>query len=123
MTLLAVFLGGGLGAVLRYWMTGAIYRYTGGGFPTGTLVVNIAGSFAIGLLMALFMDRFITTPTMRIFLTVGLLGGFTTFSTFSYEAVVLMQEGSFFLFGTYAILTVIGCLLAAWLGLTVGKLV
>jgi CrcB protein len=122
MNTLVVFLGGGIGALLRYWLSGAVYRYTGSGFPFGTMAVNILGSFAIGLILMLTAERFAVSPTMRVFLSIGVLGGFTTFSTFSYEAIALFNEGSFGWMGLYVLVTMIGCLAAAWLGLAAAKL-
>lgn len=122
MNALAVFIGGGIGAVLRYWLSGVIYRYAGSGFPWGTLAVNVLGSFAIGLLVTVLAERFAVSAALRVFLTIGVLGGFTTFSTFSYEAMALFNEGSFGWMSLYVLSTMIGCLAAAWLGLAAAKL-
>ena len=88
------FLGGGIGAALRYRMTGSVYRILGTTFPYGTLLVNVLGSILIGFCMAFFDERFVVQPALRLFLTIGVLGGFTTFSTFSYETIALLREGS-----------------------------
>lgn len=69
-----VFLGGGVGATLRYWMTGSVYRVLGAAFPYGTLLVNVLGSLLIGFLMAFFEERFVVQPALRVFLTIGVLG-------------------------------------------------
>jgi CrcB protein len=122
MITLAVFIGGGLGSLLRYWLSGLVHRWAGAGFPYGTLAVNVLGSFTIGLLMTLAMERIELPPTLRVFLTVGVLGGFTTFSTFSYEAIALFNEGSIGWMSIYVASTLLGCLIAAWLGLAIAKL-
>ncbi len=92
---LLVLAGGGLGAVARYWLSGVLPRWVGTGFPYGVFTVNILGCFLIGLLMTALEDRFLVDPSLRIFLTVGILGGFTTFSSFSYESVMLMQDAEY----------------------------
>ncbi len=122
MKYLIVFAGGGVGAALRYWMQGVIHTFSGAAFPYGTMVVNVLGSFLIGFLMSVFDERFVVQPMLRVFLTVGLLGGFTTFSSFSYETMALLRDGSYSL-GLLNVAGSVGlCLAAAWLGLTVGKL-
>jgi len=122
MNVLLVFLGGGLGATARYGLQGAVYRITGTVFPYGTLVVNVLGSFLIGFLMAFFEDRFIVNPSLRVFLTIGILGGFTTFSSFSYETIALLRDGSFAAALANIASSVLLCLSATWLGMTSGKL-
>jgi fluoride exporter len=117
-----VFLGGGLGAALRYWLSGSVYRFMGTGFPYGTLLVNVLGCFFIGFLMALFEDRFVVQPSLRLFLTIGVLGGFTTFSTFSYETISLLREGSYLSGTANVVYSILNCLGAAWLGGLLGKL-
>ena len=122
MNVLLVFLGGGIGATARYGLQGVIYKMTGAGFPYGTLVVNILGSFLIGLLMTSFEERFMVNPSLRVFLTIGIIGGFTTFSSFSFETMVLIRDGSYGL-GLVNVATSVGvCLGATWLGIIVGKL-
>ena len=88
-------LGGFLGAVLRYGLSGLVHRHAGSAFPMGTLVVNVLGCLAIGVLVALVEERAILGPSTRLFLLIGLLGSFTTFSTFGYETIELLQGGSF----------------------------
>lgn len=93
MKLLAfVALGGAVGAVARYGASGWVHGFAGSGFPWGTLAVNVAGAFLLGFTLRVLQSS-ITPPEIRGFLTVGLLGAFTTFSTFTYEAVALMQDG------------------------------
>lgn len=114
--------GGFLGSACRYWMSNATYRVLGQNFPYGTLAVNVLGSFLIGFLMTFFEDRFLITPSLRIFLTIGILGGFTTFSTFSYETVALLREGSYWIGSMNILGSVFSCLCATWLGMIAGKI-
>ncbi|HTR99583.1 MAG TPA: fluoride efflux transporter CrcB [Bacteroidota bacterium] len=123
MNLLVVFIGGGLGAVARYLLQGVVYRFSGTEFPYGTLIVNILGCFTIGLLMSSMEERFLATPTLRLFLTIGILGGFTTFSSFSYETMALLREGNFLAGGINVLSSVVVCLGATWLGLGLGRYV
>jgi len=123
MNLLVVFIGGGLGAVARYLLQGIVYRFSGTEFPYGTLIVNILGCFTIGLLMSSMEERFLATPTLRLFLTIGILGGFTTFSSFSYETMALLREGNFLAGGVNVLSSVVVCLGATWLGLGLGRYV
>ena len=116
-----VCVGGGLGAGLRYWLQGAVYARTGSGFPYGTLAVNVIGCFFIGLLMVSLEERFTALPEMRLFLTVGLLGGFTTFSSFSYETLSLARERDFLEALANVGFSVITGLSATWVGMKLGK--
>jgi len=94
---LAIAAGGAIGSVGRYYVAGAFERWLSGaigvGFPYGTLAVNAIGSAVLGLLVGLFTTLFETTPELRLFLVVGLLGGFTTFSAFSLDTVALFEKG------------------------------
>ena len=122
MNLSLVFVGGGIGAVARYWMQGMVYRFMNGVFPYGTIAVNILGCFLIGLLMTGMEERFMVNPSLRIFITIGILGGFTTFSSFSFETIALFQDGEVF-FGMLNILaSVVICLSATYVGVFIGKL-
>ena len=121
--ILLVGFGGFIGSSLRYWISLSFYRILGQDFPYGTLAVNILGCLFIGLLMSLFEERFVFGPNMRIFLTVGVLGGFTTFSSFSYETIGLVREGSFYLGSLNVLLNVILCLGGTAIGGAVGKLI
>jgi fluoride exporter len=119
---LLVFTGGGLGATARYWLSAAVYRWLPPDFPYGNLVVNISGCFVIGFLASALEERFIVTPALRIFLTVGILGGFTTFSSFSYEAVGLLRQSAYLSALWYIGGSLFGCLLATTAGLFAGRL-
>ena len=93
---LAVGIGGCLGSLARYWLSGAVYRYMGGGFPYGTLAVNVLGCFLLGGIMGLVEYRQLFSPNVRVFLTIGILGGFTTFSTFGFETFALLRDQQYF---------------------------
>ena len=100
MTLVYVALGGALGALARYGISGSVYDRMGEGFPWGTLVVNVVGCLALGLVLR-WLQVAAVAPEVRPFLTIGLLGAFTTFSTFSFETVALLQEGQWLRAGLY----------------------
>lgn len=85
-------IGGAIGAVLRYIVSGLDYKFSNGVFPISTLVINLAGSFIIGFLWGLF-EVFVVSPTLRMFIFIGILGGFTTFSTFALENFNLIRDG------------------------------
>ena len=93
MNLLAVGLGRALGAISRYLVGNIISKACGSSLPWGTFVINVCGCFAMGLLMTLIVDRGMLPASWRLFLCVGLLGGFTTFSSFGYETLMLLAEG------------------------------
>ena len=118
MTYLWVALGGALGSVARYACSGAAVRWLGAGFPYGTLFVNVSGSFAIGMLAALVASdgRPLLSPDARAFVLVGVLGGFTTFSSFSLETLNLVRSGALGAAGANVALSVLLCLCGAWLG-------
>lgn len=116
-------LGGFIGSALRYWTSILSYRFFGQEFPYGTLIVNITGCFLIGLLMTIFEERFIVNPNLRIFLTIGILGGFTTFSTFSYETIALLREGSYLIGFENVTFSLVGCLGATAVGIVIGRLI
>lgn len=118
-----VILGGGLGAALRYWLSGVIPRFAGTDFPYGIFAVNIIGCFLIGFFMSAFEERFLITPALRIFLTIGILGGFTTFSSFSYETISLLRDAEIFKASLYVIGSVSLCLFGTYVGSTIGKLI
>ncbi len=118
---LFVGVGGMVGSICRYGLSGLFYRVMGDRFPYGTFAVNIVGCFAIGLLMSLFEGRWLVPPNLRLFLTIGILGGFTTFSTFSYETVEMLKGGNFFLASLNIVGSLLCCLCATWGGSMMGK--
>ncbi len=113
---------GGLGCLSRYLLSGWVYRVLGEGFPYGTLVVNILGSFLLGLLMELSLHSTLIPMNLRIGLSVGFLGGLTTFSTFSYETLKLLENGELLHAGMNAALSLFVCLVFSWLGITAARI-
>ena len=101
--LLVVGLGGFLGAVARYGLSGLVHRYTSGSFPAGTLVVNVLGCLLIGGLACLVEERQLFTPEARLFLLIGFLGSFTTLSTVGYETFEFLRAGDFGMAGLNAV--------------------
>jgi CrcB protein len=118
---LAVAVCGGLGCLSRYFISGWVYALLGRDFPYGTFVVNISGAFIIGLLMEFGIRSTLIPPTLRIGITVGFLGGLTTFSTFSYETFRLLEEGNFVTASVNVFLSVLTCLLFTWAGITAAR--
>jgi CrcB protein len=112
-----IFLGGGLGSVGRYLIASAVGRMIGPGFPWGTLAVNILGGFVMGALVEVMALRWSVSQEVRLFLTTGILGGFTTFSAFTLEAGGMIERGDFTSAALYALGSVIGSLLALFAGL------
>ena len=104
MNLVLIALGGALGAVSRFLLGNAVSKAVGSALPYGTFVVNVIGCFAMGLLMTIIVDRELLPASWRLFLCVGLLGGFTTFSSFAYEGLMLLNEGRLL-----AVLSYVGC--------------
>lgn len=116
LNLAAVALGGAVGALARYGLTTAVYRWLGTGFPYGTLCVNVLGSLLLGMVFAA-AERTALGEPVRLALGVGLLGAFTTFSTFSMDTLVLLQQGQVMRAGLYVLVSVAVCLVAAGAGM------
>ena len=116
---LLVFAGAGVGGMLRHAVNLAAVRLAGAGLPLSTAVVNLTGSFALGLLAGYFALRADPGQNWRLFLTTGLLGGFTTFSAFSLDAALLYERGDVTAAALYVTSTVLGCILAVFAGLFV----
>lgn len=108
---------GALGCLTRYYLSGWAYDLFGRSFPYGTLLVNILGAFIIGLVMEFGMRSTLLPVSLRIGLTIGFLGGLTTFSTFSYETFRLLEDGEFFVATANVLVSVIVCLVFTWLGI------
>lgn len=113
---LLVMVGGAFGALSRYLLIALSVQVFGIGFPAGTLIINVSGSFVLGLLLALT-----SSTNLRLLLGTGFCGGYTTFSTFSVEAVNLLEESSPILAFVYVIGNVAGGLVAGWLGFLIGR--
>ena len=119
--LLLVMLGGALGAGLRYGVGLAAARRLGTGFPWGTLLVNLAGGLCAGLLVGILLAKGDSADPWRLFLGVGLLGGFTTFSAFSAETAYLLQRGEIGLAALYVLVSVAGALALLFAGLWLAR--
>ncbi len=116
-----VFLGGGIGSVLRYALSTGLQRTSAGPFPVGTFSVNVLGCFAVGLVGALGLERAALSPEARVFLRVGVLGGFTTFSSFAWETLGLLSVRDVVKTTLYVGGSVFLGLLGAWLGRLLGR--
>ena len=114
---LIVFIGGGLGAALRHGVNHASLAYFGPGFPYGTLFVNVVGGLLMGVMAELFLAKGGGSQDFRLFLTTGLLGGFTTFSAFSLEAALMWQRHDYAALATYIGLSVLLSIGALFLGM------
>ena len=120
---LIVALGSGIGGFLRYIISDLVYKYTNSLFPYGTLTVNIIGSFLLGFILFYLDALKLISSEMRLFLTVGLCGGLTTFSTFSYEIVKLIQNSEYLLAGSNLLLNIFVTILAVFLAAFISKLI
>lgn len=118
MNYLWVGLGGAIGSIGRYWLSGLVARWFGETFPWGTLIVNVTGSFIIGLFATLTGPdgRLLVASDARVFVMVGICGGYTTFSSFSLQTLSLARDGEWFGVGMNIILSVGLCLLFVWAG-------
>ncbi len=113
--------GSAVGGVGRYLLGGLVQRSFAGTFPVGTLFVNLTGSFLLGLILRYAVDTPTVTPEVRALLTVGLCGGYTTFSTFSYESLALLEDGDWGRAGAYIVLSLGLSLLATFLGVAAAR--
>ena len=120
---LFICLGGAIGTGLRYVTSGLAARCLGAEFPYGTLIVNVVGSFLIGLIQQIGATTVLVPETTRLFLTVGIMGGLTTYSAFSYETVRLVQLGAWGQAWINVLLTTALCLGVCFLGIAAGRLV
>lgn len=121
---IAVAAGGALGSLARFWLTGVMTALTGAAFPWGTLLINVFGSFVIGLVAGITLTpaRIGMHPNTRIFLMTGVCGGFTTFSAFSLQTLELMQAGEVAPAAGYAGASVVLCVLATYAGWLLGRI-
>lgn len=119
LNILLIGIGGFLGAVARYGVALWIGQRWGSSFPLGTFVINISGSFLIGLLMVLFTERFMVNPQWRLLLVIGFLGAYTTFSTFEYETGALLKDGEWL----FALLNVVLSVVVGFIALKLGEVI
>jgi len=120
-TALFIALFGAFGCLARYFLSGWVYTLLGRGFPYGTFAVNITGAFLIGLIMELALRSTMISANLRTGLTVGFLGGLTTFSTFSYETFRLLEDGEFIIAAGNVLASVVVCLAFTWLGIVAAR--
>ena len=118
---LAVFVGAGLGGMLRHGVNRASLAYLGPAFPCGTLVVNIAGGLLMGVMAELFLVKGGSSQEFRLFLTTGFLGGFTTFSAFSLEAALMWQRSDYTALGSYIVASVLFSIAALFIGMAAAR--
>lgn len=119
--LVAIALGGSVGALVRFWVANGIYDWLGRGFPHGTLFVNVSGSFLMGFLTELMLQRLPLAAEYRAAVLIGFLGAYTTFSTFAIESFYLIEQGQLWKAGTNMLLSVVLCVTAVWVGLVLGR--
>jgi CrcB protein len=116
-----VFLGGGIGAALRHGINLGAARFLGMGFPFGTLIVNVTGSLIMGLIAGYFAFKGDTSQNWRLFLTTGILGGYTTFSAFSLDAALLYERGEVSLAAIYVLASVVLSIAGLFAGLAIAR--
>ncbi len=121
MTLLSIGAGGFVGSISRYLLSTQVHLRLGTDFPYGTLIVNALGSLVLGALAGYLREHLAVSEELRLGLTVGFLGAFTTFSTFSYETILLMQSGDYWKMGMNILSNVTTCLILCILGLLLVK--
>ncbi len=121
--LLLICLGGAIGTGARYLTALVAARWLGSSFPYGTLMVNLAGAFIIGLVQQLGTETLLIPDQLRLFLTTGMMGGLTTYSTFSYETVRLMETGAWRQGWINVVVTTTLCLVLCFLGIASGRLI
>ncbi|GMQ97409.1 MAG: fluoride efflux transporter CrcB [Gammaproteobacteria bacterium] len=117
----AIAAGGAVGALMRFWASRTVVAIMGTGFPYGTLIVNVSGSFLMGFLYVLLLERMSIAPEWRAALLIGVLGAFTTFSTFSIETILLFEQGSAGKAVANMLVSVLACVVAAWFGVLGGR--
>lgn len=112
---------GALGCLSRYFLSGWVYNIFGSGFPYGTLVVNATGAYIIGLIMEFSIGSNLISQSLRVGITIGFLGGLTTFSTFSYETFRFLEDGEFLIASINIFIGVLVCLFFTWAGIETAR--
>ena len=121
MRLALICLGGAVGTGARYLLGGVVARWAGPDFPYGTLLINVLGSFLIGVVQQVGLTSLLIPDTLRLVLAIGVMGGFTTYSSFSYETIRLLEAGSWLAASVYVVLTTALCLACCVAGLSLGR--
>ena len=117
MTILLLAIFGALGTLARYGLQGLVQYRTGPVFPTGTLAVNLSGCLLLGFLGQLTLNRMVISPELRVAMTIGFFGGFTTFSSFGWETIKMLEDGEWLQGGAYVLASVAIGLVLTWLGI------
>ena len=118
---LAIGIGGAIGSLLRFWMSTWVHSFVGRGFPYGTLTVNVLGCLVMGVLFVLFTERFSDSTVLRAGILIGVIGGFTTFSSFSIETFNLIEQGAHLKALANAAGSLVLCIGATWVGVIIGR--
>tara|TARA_B100001540_G_scaffold289628_1_gene285736 strand:- start:917 stop:1294 length:378 start_codon:yes stop_codon:yes gene_type:complete len=118
---IAIFVGGGCGALSRYLIIDQINKLSSNSFPYGTILVNVLGAFLIGIIYYLLISKIIINEQLKLFITIGFLGGFTTFSSFNLDFFKLIESGSIFLAILYALASFLITIVAFYIGYSLTK--
>jgi CrcB protein len=118
---LAVAAGGAVGSVLRFWMSTGVHALVGRSFPYGTLAVNVLGCLSMGFLFVLFLERLSDDAVLRAGILIGVLGGFTTFSSFSIETFNLIEQGAHLKAAINMVASLVLCVAATWIGVILAR--
>lgn len=116
-------IGGFIGANARYWLGGWVADHYGSQFPWGTFVINVSGSFVLGLFATVVSERIIASPHLRLLVSIGFVGAYTTFSTFEYETLALIENGSLLRALANIVFSVVFGFLAVWLGVKLARVI
>ena len=121
--ILAIGIAGLVGTLMRYWLSGVVDRVAGETFPAGTLVVNLAGCFLIGFLFHALTERYLIDPGLRSVILIGLLGGFTTFSSFGVQTFTMLRDGELWLASLNIVASNAGGILLVWVGYVLSEMI